>query len=83
MAKKAFNNEVYNTETGKTYKVHPSFMRDKKWLASRGLVSHEPLPPVTATNLPKAPDVTLTAPSEDEDNRPAAGQKAKGGKNAS
>jgi hypothetical protein len=56
--------KVYNTKTGKTYPIHPSFKNDKAYLAQRGLILVENVKPfATATNLPKEPVAATVTPA--------------------
>lgn len=59
----AINNTVYNTKTGKKYKIHPAFVNDEAYKASRGLVIQPEIKPFQVTNM-EAKEATEPATDE-------------------
>jgi hypothetical protein len=52
--------KAYNAITGKTQVIHPSFAKDKAYLAQRGLILEEPARPIQATNMAGIPETPTT-----------------------
>jgi len=56
--------QAYNTKTGKYQVIHPSFAKDKNYLAQRGLILQEPAKEFKPTNMPTEPTPAKTKTSK-------------------
>lgn len=58
--------KAYNTKTGKYQVIHPSFAKNKVYLAQRGLILQEEAKPFKPTNIPNKAEPTPSSETATE-----------------